>query len=134
MKLISVEKLQSGGFKPSAFPPVKHQQQLSAFYAFMRRVSPRVYDQRLDVWAVYDYVTARRILTDIAHFSSDLSRVRFPRFLHKDLHLSILHKDPPIHTALRGHVQHFFAPSFLARFTKFIDTFIQKCFEQSADR
>ncbi|WNZ27112.1 cytochrome P450 [Leptolyngbya sp. NK1-12] len=134
MKLTPGEKLQSNGFKPSAFPPVKHEHQLSAFYAFMRCVSPLVYDQRLDVWAVYDYATARRILTDTAHFSSDLSRVRFPRFLHKDLHLSILHKDPPIHTALRGSVQRFFTPSFLAGFTGFIDTFVQKCLERSTDR
>jgi cytochrome P450 family 109 len=130
VKLTPLEEIQPRGFKPSAFPPVKHKQQRSDFYAFMRRASPLVYDQRLDIWAVYDYATARRILTDIAHFSSDLSRVRFPRFLHKDLHLSILHKDPPVHTALRGNVQPFFTSSFLSRFADFIDAHVQKCFER----
>jgi cytochrome P450 len=93
-----------------------------------------MYDERLDVWAVYDYATARNILIDVEHFSSDLSRVRLPRFLRKDAHLSLLTKDPPEHTALRESVWRFFTPNVLSRLAPAIESYVRRCFERAARR
>lgn len=122
------------GLKPGVFPPDRRAAPVYAFYAFMRRVSPLMYDERLDVWAVYDYATARTILTDVTQFSSDLSRVRLPRFLRQEAHLSLLTKDPPEHTALRARVRRFFTLHSLARLAPAIEAYVRQCFEQAARR
>lgn len=77
------------------------------WYKDMRATSPIRYDERREVWDVFDYETISEILMDPNTFSSERNEDR-------DGAPSMLSSDPPKHTELRTPVADFFTGNAVA--------------------
>ncbi|MEU4711956.1 cytochrome P450 [Nocardia salmonicida] len=87
-----------------------------AWFATMREYEPIRYDEDEDVWHIYRYADATRVLTDHARFSNDIREFLPPSeyatsFNNKG---NFVLMDPPEHRKLRSLVSQAFTPRLVA--------------------
>src|SRR5579859_5496870 len=86
------------------------------WYRSMRQEKPVFYDENANVWHVFRYDDAARVMTDYTIFSSDGSRMA-PNAQRENSPIlsSILRMDPPRHRQLRNIVTQVFTPRMIAQ-------------------
>ncbi|HLZ62731.1 MAG TPA: cytochrome P450 [Ktedonosporobacter sp.] len=101
--------MQTDSAAKQAFNPVN-------WYRAMRQDKPVFFDESANIWHVFRYDDAARVMTDYATFSSDGSRMapNAPRESSPILS-SILRMDPPRHRQLRTIVTQAFTPRMIAQ-------------------